>query len=159
MNAIASLWSTRSPRERRVLAIGAAAAAILLVFALVWLPLERTRHRLAHELPRLRASVSAMERQAEEVKRLRAMPEAPGRAANVSALIASGELARGLPGGQIFLVDEKRVSVVGADVAFGTLLEWLATAQAFHGLRVEAARIEALPTMGRVKAELRLARS
>jgi type II secretory pathway component PulM len=39
------------------------------------------------------------------------------------------------------------------------LLDWLATAQAAHGLRVESARIEALPTPGRVRAELTLARS
>ena len=56
-------------------------------------------------------------------------------------------------------MDKKTVSVRGDDVAFGSLIEWLAAVQASQGLRVDSARIEALPAPGRVRAELRLSRS
>jgi len=56
------------------------------------------------------------------------------------------------------VIDERRVRLTGADVAFGTLLEWLGNARATHGMRVEAARLEAI-SPGRVRAELTLARS
>jgi type II secretory pathway component PulM len=60
---------------------------------------------------------------------------------------------------QLTLPDENHVKISGADVPFSALLDWLTTVQAAHGLRVESARIEALPAAGRVRAELTLARS
>jgi len=50
------------------------------------------------------------------------------------------------------------VKLVGDDMAFPALLDWLATAQAAHGLRVESAKIESLREAGRVRAELSLVR-
>ena len=46
-----------------------------------------------------------------------------------------------------------------AGFAFSALLDWLAAAEAAQGLHVESAHVEALPTAGRVRAELTLARS
>jgi len=71
---LAATWSRRSPNERRVLAAGALLVAAVLVLTLAWLPLERARTRLANDLPRLRAATAALQRDADEVKRLRAMP-------------------------------------------------------------------------------------
>ena len=62
-------------------------------------------------------------------------------------------------GAQFSVLDDRRVRVTGADVSFAALLEWLRNAQATHGVRVESARLEALPASGRVRAELLLARS
>ncbi|QJR15767.1 type II secretion system protein GspM [Usitatibacter palustris] len=148
-------------RERKVLQIGAIAAAILLFIAFAWIPMERARARLAAELPRLEASVQSMERAAAEVQRLRAMPapKGPTVATPLASLVASGVLTRDLPGAQVSLADERRVRVNGGDLAYGALLEAIASAQAAHGLRVESARIEKLPAAGRVRAELVLARS
>ena len=159
MSATAAIWRGRSTRERRVVSILAVLAAIALVAAVVWLPLERTRQRLAQELPALRASLSTMERQAEEMKRLRAMPTvSSATAVALASAAASGELARGLAGAQVSVVNEKTVAASGADLSYGALLEWVARMQASYGLRVEHGRIEALPMAGRVRADLRLAR-
>ena len=97
MNAPA-FWAGRGPRERLVLAgIGAAVAAILL-FAFVWLPLERSRSHAAAQLPQLRASVAEMRAQAAEVAALRALPARDaGSAPALSTLIASGALTQGNP--------------------------------------------------------------
>ena len=151
-----AFWSARSPRERRVIALAGGLLAALLFVAFVWLPLERSRARLLVELPALRASIATLERQAAEVKVLRAMPAASrAPAAPLNALANTNPL----PGAQMTALDDRRVRVTGADVGFGALLEWLASVQAAHGLRVESARVDALPAAGRVRAELILSRS
>ena len=154
---IADAWRQRTPQQRRTYALIASIVAIVLLVALVWLPLERTRARLNAELPRLRGSIAALERDAAEVKRLRALPVATGTAGTPLASLATN--AGGLPGAQISVIDGKRVRVTGPDVGFTALLQWLRAAQATHGMRVESARLEALPAPGRVRAELVLVRA
>ena len=157
MNAIARALAERSPAERTVLAVLAAAIAIGIVAAFAWLPLERMRARLSAELPILRASIAVLERDAEEAKRLKAMPPlAPTTNAALGDIATNTKLPAGA---QLSVLDPKTVQVAASDVAFGALLEWLAGVQAAQGLRVESARIEALPIAGRVRAELRLTRS
>jgi general secretion pathway protein M len=158
--SLAGLWQSRPARERSAVTAGLVVLAIMLVIALVWLPLERTRVRLAAELPRLRASVIALARDADEAKRVRALPATiPANTAPLAPLMAANAWGRELPGVQLSVPDDKHVRLVGSDVGFTALLDWLANAQAAHGLRVESARIEALPAPGRVRAELTLARS
>ena len=149
------LWRQRSERERLWIArIGVLAGFALL--AVLGLQAEKTRDRLARELPVLRASIATLERDAEEVRRLRATPAAAPAAVTPLASLATN--AGGVPGAQIQVLDERRVRLTGADVAFATLLEWLGNARASHGMRVEAARLESI-SPGRVRAELTLARS
>ena len=155
MSALGSWWEGRSPRERHV--IRTAVGVLLLALALVvWLDAERSRARLAAELPRLRASIAALERDAAEVQRLRALPAAKPDAQ--SPLVTLATHGGGLPGAQIAVLDERRVKVTG-EIAFGALLEWLRNAQVTHGMRVEAARLEKLPAPGRVRADLTLSRT
>jgi len=149
-----------TPREKSLAAAGGVVIGAMLLVALVWLPLERLRVRLAHELPVLRASVEALQRDADEVKRVRALPATmPANPPPLAPLIAANAWGRELPGVRLSVPDEKHVRLVGDDIAFGALLDWLTTAQAAHGLRVESARIEAAATTGRVRADLTLARS
>ena len=151
-------WTRRSERERRLLAAGAGLAALLLFVALVAIPLERARARLGREVPELRAAVQALQKDAAEARRLRALPPAgTGPAASLAA-IAAGSLTPP-PGARLVLADARHVKLTGEDVAFGALIEWLATSAAAQGLRVERARIEALATAGRVRADLTLGRS
>lgn len=156
MKALRDAWERRSERERRVLAALAGLVGAALVLALAWLPLERARGRLAAELPALRASVASLEEQAGVVRRLRAMPARNGGA--VAPLGAISGTPPNLPGAQVTALDDRRVRVSGADVGFGALVEWLVAVQGSHGLRVESARLDALPTAGRVRAELVLSR-
>ena len=154
---MAALWHDRSALERRVLGALAALCAVALVIAFGWLPLDRTRTRLKAEIPALRASIAVLERQADEVRRLRALPAAaPSPAEPLASLTTAG--GRTPPGAQLSVLDGKTVVLTGADVAFGALLEWIASVQAAQGLRVQTAHIEALPAAGRVRAELKLAR-
>ena len=49
--SVASLWHSRSARERSLATAGVAVLGVMLVVALVWLPLERTRQRLLPTFP------------------------------------------------------------------------------------------------------------
>jgi type II secretory pathway component PulM len=153
MSAIARFRHGRSEREVRVVMALAAIVALLLVFAFVWLPLERARTRLQSELPTLRASLDAMRAQAAEAKRLRAMPLAANRAAPLATLASSPPA-----GCQATVLDPRRVRLTAADASFTTIVEWLGAAQASHGLHVDSAHLEALGPPGRVKADIVLAR-
>lgn len=149
-------YDNRSETERGVMRAMLAIVGFVLMFML-WLQAERSRESLARELPQLRASIATLERDAEEVKRLRAMPAATPGATTPLASLATN--AGGVPGAQVTVIDERRVRLMGGDVAFNALLDWLGNARTTHGMRVESARIERLPAAGRVRAELVLARS
>lgn len=157
MSTLAILWATRSPRERATIAIAGAVLAVILIVTLIWLPLERARTRLAAELPGLRASVAQMRLEADEVKRLRTLParEAPMTPA---ALIASGTFTQGLPGATTSPIDTRRVRVTASDAGWNAVIAWVERTQGAHGFTVESATIDALPTTGRVRAEIVVAR-
>lgn len=160
MKALVAGWSRRSAGERRMAAFLGAIVALAFLAAFAWLPLERSRAALAREVPRRAAELATMERQAREVQVIRALPAAtPATVAPLAGLVASGALAKNLPGAQVTQADERRVRLVAADAAYGALLETLAGALATHGLRVESARLEALPAPGRVRADLVLTRA
>lgn len=148
----------RVPPARRPLAKAVVAIAGVALLVLATVEGERTRSRLEGQLPSLRASIAALERDAAEVRRLRAMP-ATARQSAGAPLVTLATNAGGLPGAQVSVLDERRVKVAGSDVGFAALLEFLRNAQATHGMRVESARLEALPAPGRVRAELLLGRS
>ena len=76
----------------------------------------------------------------------------------LASLMSMNAWAKQLPGVQVSVPDERHVKLTGDDMAFSALLDWLATAQAAHGLRVESAKIESLREAGRVRAELSLVR-
>lgn len=161
MKAIVSGWRRRSEGERRFGAFLGAAIALLLLVAFVWLPLERSRQALARDVPRLAAELATMERQATEAQAVRTLPVAtPATAAPLAGLVASGALAKNIPGAQVTLADDRRVRLVAAEAPYGALLEAITAAMTTHGLRVESARLEALPASpGRVRAELLLTRA
>lgn len=162
MNRLARAWNERSEGERRALGLLAAVAAIALLAAFAWLPMERARARLARDLPALRASIALLERDAAEVARLRAMPVPAPTASSATAgpqsLAALATNGGGLAGAQIAVLDAKRVRVSGPDIGWQALLEWLGSAEATHAMRVESARLDALAAPGRVRAELVLSR-
>jgi type II secretory pathway component PulM len=159
MRRVVDAWNQRTASERRTLAIVGAVALAAIVVAFVWLPLERTRSRLAGEMPQLRASIAALERDADEVKRLRAMPAISATANRSSPLASLATNGGGVAGAQITVLDERRARLAGDDVSFASVLEWIRNAQATHGMRVESAKVQGLPAAGRVRAEIVLART
>ena len=156
MNRLLGWYRGRPATQRRIIAFVVVAVVVAQLLALV-IQAQRSRDRLVAELPRLRASIAALERDADEVRRLRATPTAQPQAGTPLASLATN--AGGVTGAQVSVIDERRVGLTGADVSFAALLEWLNGARATHGMRVESARIEANPSPGRVRAELVLVRA
>ena len=139
-----------------LIAAGAVVVGVMLVVALVWLPLERTRARLDAELPQLRASIDALKRDADEVKRLRAVaPTVPANPTPLAPLWRRTMGARARRACSSRVPDEKHVHLVAADVRFTALLDWLVTVQV--DARACASKPRASrrsPCTGRVRAEL-----
>lgn len=102
--------------------------------------------------------------EADEARRLRALPSRSVSDTDkpvsdtVAALVASGSLSQGLPGARVAAVDARRVRLTLADGSWGSLVAWVERMQTANGLAVESATVEALPTVGRVRAELVLSR-
>ena len=157
MSTLATLWAARSPRERAAISITATVLAAILIVALIWLPLERARTRLAAELPGLRASVAQMRVEAAEVQRLRTLP-AREASLTPAALMASGTFTQGLPGATASAIDTRRIRLTVADASWNAVIAFVERTQAAHGFSVESATVDALPTTGRVRAEIVVAR-
>lgn len=152
-------WRARAPRERVVLAAGAALLALALGYAYAWLPMQRELVQLRETLPHLRAQAEQIQRDAEEVARLRARPAASQRGGSVTAVVEQRAAASGLREHIATLAaqDDGRVRVVLPRIGFDAWLAWIGELQAAHGVRVESARIESSGEAGMVRIEAVLA--
>ena len=57
---IRAWWNAQSARDRRVLLVGGSVVAILLVWALLWIPLSRARASLSAQVTQQRADLAWM---------------------------------------------------------------------------------------------------
>jgi general secretion pathway protein M len=149
---------TLSVRERRVLAIGGAIAALLFVMAVVW-PLERGVARAHRDVARKSAELTWMRRVAPELAAAGPPSRAPAslplivlidQSAHQAGLGAT--LAGSTPSGSGAL------SVQLQHAPFDQMVAWLARLQQQAGVEVTAARIEASGAPGLVNASLELKR-
>ncbi len=152
-------WRARSPRERFVLAAGAAFLALALGYAYAWLPVQRDLAQLRGALPQLRVQAEQVQRDAEAVARLRARPAATLHGGSVTAVVEQRAVAAGLREHIATLVpqDAGRVRVTLPRVGFDAWLAWIGDLQAAHGVRVESAHIESNGEAGMVRIEAVLA--
>jgi general secretion pathway protein M len=91
-------WRERDPRARRVLALAAGAAAVLLAFALLWQPAMREQRRLAARLAALQQDEARLNAMAAEARRLLAAPAVGGAPTGALALADIEALARSIAG-------------------------------------------------------------
>lgn len=157
MNAVTSYWQSRNDVQRSTMTRAAIGVGLAVFVAQLWLPMHYESRSLERDLPARRAATATMQRQATQVAVLRAAPPRSTATAPPLASVATA-LAQALPGAQVTALDERRLRVAANDLAWGTLLEWIADARARHWLDVTGARIEALAMTGRVKVDLTLER-
>lgn len=157
--ALRSLWESRSPRERTVLAVCGALAGIALY---LWLlqSADRARLRLGPEVASLRAQADRVDRNAAEIERLRAAPAVAASGADLRTLVQAQAGAAGLGRAlaRIDAADENQVQVAFGAVAFSEWLAWAASLRA-QLVRVEACKIESLSTPGMVGVSATLVRA
>jgi general secretion pathway protein M len=139
-------WNARLPRERQVLAVGAAAVVLALFYSIVWQPVHQARARAESDLRDTRTFANRLESIAVEVERARGSGAA-AETRNLSLLSAVGQAAQrpelgGKAPSRIEPEGEKEVKIWFDDVAFDALLAWLQQLQSQYGIVVSAAELE-----------------
>lgn len=153
-------WLGLSERDRRVLGIGGALAAMLLLYALAWLPLDRARESLRLQAAATDASLRWMQAAAPEVQRLRTggagstTPDSRSLLARVDA----GARAAGL-GGALLRVEpvaDGQVRLVFQQAGFDPLMSWLESFARSDGVRVTELNVQSTGATGQVDARIGL---
>lgn len=144
-----NLWQARAPQERRIIAV---LAAILALALYLWLVQSagRARLQLGSSVSALRAQASRIERDANELQRLRTTPAATPSQTDLRTLVqsASAGLSREPPRVESS-PDANLIQVGFGAIAFADWLALVAGLQA-QQIRLDTCRIEALSTPGLV---------
>jgi len=158
--ALRDLWQARAPRERLVIAVLAAFLAVLLYVGFVQ-SASLARIQLEKSVSRLRAEAVLLNRSADEIVRLRALPAAiqPAPVPDLRALMQLRVDAAGFGGSlrSIEPLDAGQVRVTFGAVSFVDWLAWVEALQA-QQVRLDTTRVEALATPGMVSVTATFAR-
>jgi general secretion pathway protein M len=151
-------WERLAPRERRAVGILAGVMAFVLLYFLVWSPLQRSLTRLRVDVPNEQGQLLRMRQQAAQVAQIRLKAPAPQISGNLIPNIEQSATAHGLRASFTRLEPEGangvRIQVDGA--SFNALIGWLSEAQKQYALRTEQATFEAHAAPGTVNARLTL---
>lgn len=150
-------WSALEERERRALSIGVVVLALLLLYLLIWAPMQSSVARLAKTVPANRAKLAQMRADATEAGRLRSRVSAISSTTNLLSTLEQTATQQGIRA-QITRMDPEgdngaRLSIDNVD--FGALVTWLGTLQG-QGVRVENANVSRKAAPGVVSAQLSL---
>jgi general secretion pathway protein M len=153
-------WQGLSERDRRILIIGGALAALLLIYALAWLPLQRSRETLRLQAAATDASLRWMQAAAPEVARLRgsAVQAAPSDGRSLLARVDAGARAAGL-GNALLRVEptgEGAVRLSFQQAGFDPLMAWLEEFARSEGVRVTELGVQSTGATGQVDARIAL---
>lgn len=150
-------WSSRTDRERRILAAGVALLSLILLWLLLIDPALEARARWQKDLPELRNQLAQMRALSNEINSL------PARPASAAAELSRPAIERslndkGLRPQSLTITDEK-LTLSFTDVSFAMLTEWLQQWQSGAQLAVTDATVTARERLGRVDARLILQRA
>lgn len=164
MNAFRVWWSGLGPRDQRVLAVGAALAAVLLMYATIWLPLQRSRDSLRAQTAAADASLRWMQSAAAELAERRAQDGGSSQTVDRRSLLSrvdAGAREHGL-GSALLSVEpasDGRVSAVFQQASFDGLAQWLESLSRSHGTRIIEFSAQSTGATGQVDARVVLAES
>jgi len=169
VNAFHLWWSGLSPRDQRVLAIGGALAALLLAYATIWLPLQRSRDSLRAQTAAAEASLrwmqsaaAEMQSAAAEIAERRAQDGGQSTSVDRRSLLTrvdAGAREQGL-GSALLSVEpasDGRVSAVFQQASFDALAQWLESLSRSHGTRIVELSAQSTGATGQVDARVMLA--
>lgn len=153
--------SSLNSRERRIVTGGAALLLIILVYLMIWEPLDSKREQLKTSVQAQQNTYEWMQQAAGEIRRL------SGRGAGVKKYTGSmlGTINNSaksiLKGAVLKRVEEDRLQGVRVwieQVAFDDLILWLGQMQHQYGIRVSSLVSERHSKTGRVNVRLILQR-
>lgn len=137
----AQFWSERNPRERNILAIGAAALLAALIYLLLISPAQSGLARYRRSLPELRQQVAQLQGMAQEAASLpkgEPTPPPPVSRETVEASLAR----RGLKAQSVTVAGEI-ARLQFKDVSFTSLLDWIAESRGAAQMHVTEANLTA----------------
>lgn len=152
-------WQSRAPRERVIIAT---LTALLGAALYLWLLQSggQAHTRLQANVATLRGQAAALEQQAAELERLRAVAPAPTSRTDLLALVQAQVDANGLTQAllKIDAPDANQVVLTFGPVEFATWLGWVNSLKS-QQIRLAACRIEAMPAVGMVRVTATLLRA
>jgi len=154
--SFSEFWAVRNPRERMLLAVGAAAVLLALIYLLLISPAQSGREQLAKSLPAMRQQVAQLQALSKEASSL---PNASTSAASVQPISRESleaALARKGLKAQTVAVTGEIARLQLPSVSFSSLISWIDDMQKNALLSVEEANIVALPQPDTVNATLML---
>lgn len=148
-------WRGLAAREKIVLGVGGTLAALLLLFMLVWLPLQHDLNRLRAEVPTEQQKIQWMQAQANRINQLRAANPNTVPSGGLASFVEQSARTYGI---RTLIKPEgaNAVHLTLDGVAFNGLLEWLTNLQKQGGARIDNASLEPTPTPGLVNARVLL---
>ncbi|MBS0487713.1 MAG: type II secretion system protein M [Proteobacteria bacterium] len=158
---IRAWWNAQSVRDRRVLVAGGIVVAILLTWALAWIPLSRARASLTAQVAQQRADVAWMRQSLAQARELRTQGARGNVARQGKSLLALADATARADG----LGDAlKRVEPTGAAsvrvsfevVDFDVLSNWLEALARDYGVSVTDLSVDKSQGLGLVNARVTL---
>ncbi len=158
---IRAWWNAQSVRDRRVLVAGGIVVAILLTWALAWIPLSRARASLTAQVAQPRADVAWMRQSLAQARELRTQGARGNVARQGKSLLALADATARADG----LGDAlKRVEPTGAAsvrvsfevVDFDVLSNWLEALARDYGVSVTDLSVDKSQGLGLVNARVTL---
>ncbi len=151
------------PRERLTLCVGGGIAAIILLYAILWLPVTRDVASLQDQVENQRSTARWMQSSATEVTALRGVRAATPRGNDGRPLLTLVETTAKRAGlgealNRVEPQGTNRARVWLELASFDQLLRWLAQIQRDHGVQAESAVVDPQERVGRVNARLVLLR-
>ena len=157
LNPLRDPWSKLSTSERRLAMAGGAVLGLLLLYMLVWSPLQKNLARLRVSVPEERAQLQQMRAQAASIQPLRARGAA-APAGTLLSVVDQSASTRGLRGfiSRLELDGATGVQLHAEAAPFNTFITWLGELQDNYGLVTENANIDAHSAPGTVNVKMKL---
>ena len=158
LNPLRDQWNKLAPGERHLAMAGSVVLGVVLLYVLMWLPVQKELARLRVNVPEERAQLQSMRAQAAAIKPLRARSGTAPAAGTLLAVVEQSATARGLRGSitRMEADGSTGVQLTLDAVSFNSLLSWLSDLQDSHTLLVDSASMDAHTAPGTVNAKLKL---
>jgi general secretion pathway protein M len=156
--ALRNFLLERAPRERMILAVGAALLLLAVAYLLLIEPAWQGIARLERTLPQQRAKAAELDALLNEVRGLKTRPQvATVSASEVRGALEASLKRAGLKAARIVPLSDGDIQLTFANVPYGTWAAWLAASERELGARTRAVTVTGKDApAGNVDAELAL---
>jgi len=158
VDRLRSTWAGLAPAEQRLVMIGAIFLGIVLLYMLLWRPVQKDLTRLRTSVPEQYKQLQHMRVQAASIKPLRARVGSAPAPGMLLSVVDQSATARGLRGyiSRLEADSGSGLQLVAEAMPFNTFIAWLAELQDGYALVVENATIDAHSVSGTVNVKMKL---